>query len=123
MATNIRPGVPGVNYPDVTVTRQPVSKEPLSTTYRHKMREALGFAPVNKRKRPRNHCNTCGRSKTKETGHSCLNLHVCFLSGERRGADDSSVAGYCLEQEEAMRYLICGATFSRMHRSTRFVSF
>ncbi len=34
LATNIRPGVPGVNYPDVTVTRQPVSKEPLSTTYR-----------------------------------------------------------------------------------------
>ena len=25
LATNIRPGVPGVNFPDVTVTRQPVS--------------------------------------------------------------------------------------------------
>ena len=76
LATNIRPGVPGVNYPDVTVTRQPVSKEPLSTTYRHKMRKALGFAPVNKRKRARNHCAMCDRTKTKETGQSCLYGYV-----------------------------------------------
>ena len=40
LATDIRPGVPGVNFPDVTVTRQPVSTEPSSTAYRHKMREA-----------------------------------------------------------------------------------
>ena len=72
LATDIRPGVPGVNFPDVTVTRPPVSTEPASTTYRHKMREALGLAPVNKRKRARNHCATCGRPKTKDTGHSCL---------------------------------------------------
>ena len=78
LATNIRPGVPGVNYLDVTVTRQLVSKVPLSTTYRDKMSEALEFAPVNKRKRPRNHCATCGLPKTKETGQSCLYGYVFY---------------------------------------------
>ena len=77
LATDIRPGVPpGVNFPDVTATRPPVSTEPISTAYRHKMRDSMGFVPVNKRKRARNHCATCVRPKTKDTGHSCLYGYV-----------------------------------------------
>ena len=45
LVMNIRPGVPGVNFPDVTVTLQPVSTEPLSTTYRHKMARRWDLHP------------------------------------------------------------------------------
>ena len=33
------------------------------------------------------------------------------------------MAGYCLEQDEAMSYITYGATFNRMQISTRFVYF
>ena len=68
--------LPDAALPEATQPVYRVSKEPLSTTNHHKLREVLGFAPVNKRKRARNHCATCGRPKTKETGHSCLYGYV-----------------------------------------------
>ena len=76
LATDIRPGTPGVNFPDVIVTRPTVLTAPASTTYRHHKRDALGLVPVNKRLRARNHCSTCHRPKTKDTGHSCLHGYV-----------------------------------------------
>jgi hypothetical protein len=65
-----------VALPAQDIVIGPATVVPRTTMYRHKIREEMGLAPVNKRQRIHNFCKNCRKPRTKETGHSCQRGHL-----------------------------------------------